>query len=122
LKSDKFRMVECLALSVVLFVACLVVSAHAPASLLAVSLFKAHLMSLAGWGGYWLDRWAFPYARPHDSLHDAADEIVHGSPKSARQVDPEVFSINMASAMGEWTMIRRALIMVGCLICVGLGA
>lgn len=27
--------------------------------------YKIMLVSLAAWGGYWLDRWLFPYARPH---------------------------------------------------------
>ena len=114
---DKSRMLGCLLLSVLLFTAS-TVAAHAdPTSLVAVSLFKAHLMSLAGWGGYWLDRWAFPYSRPHQHLLDAEDADIHGTPTG--DGDAVLASLSMTA---EWAMLRRALIMVGCLICVGLGA
>lgn len=78
--------------SIVLIAAAFFVQAHWPGSLVAVSLYKAHLMALGGWGGYWIDRVLFPYARP-DKVND------------------------MATAM-----LRRAIVVAACLVCVGLGA
>ena len=48
-----------------LVIAALVVQEVWPGSVVAVTLYKAHLMALGGWGGYWLDRALFPYQRPH---------------------------------------------------------
>jgi len=31
-------------------------------------LLKVNLLALAAWAGYWIDRSAFPYARPGDLL------------------------------------------------------
>lgn len=31
-------------------------------------LMKANLLALAAWAGYWIDRSAFPYARPGDLI------------------------------------------------------
>lgn len=73
------------------------VQARWPGSLLAVSLYKAHLMAMGGWGGYWIDRALFPYARP-DKM--AKIDGVYLGP----------------------SMLRRAIVVAACLICVGLGA
>jgi len=75
-------------------------------NLLSVSLYKAHLMSLGGWGGYWLDRMAFPYGRPHLFCKDGVCEI---------QTDQDATALNFAA-------IRRAIIMAASLICAGLAA
>lgn len=72
--------------------------------LLSVTFYKAHLMSLGGWGGYWLDRLIFPYARPHDFVYDCE---VNGK----QCVD----GFQAAS-------IRRAIIVAASLICVCLAA
>ncbi len=74
--------------------------------LVSVSLYKAHLMSLGGWGGYWLDRAAFPYGRPHQYCKDGVCEV---------QTDEDAEALNAAS-------IRRAIIIGASLICVGLAA
>ncbi|WP_085503657.1 putative holin [Burkholderia pseudomallei] len=70
--------------------------------LLSITFYKAHLMSLGGWGGYWLDRLIFPYARPH--------EFVEGD------VDAHCVASFQAAS------IRRAIIVAASLICVGLAA
>ncbi|AJX83180.1 Mu-like phage protein, BcepMu family [Burkholderia pseudomallei] len=70
--------------------------------LLSITFYKAHLMSLGGWGGYWLDRLIFPYARPH--------EFVEGD------VDAHCVAGFQAAS------IRRAIIVAASLICVGLAA
>ena len=61
-----------------------------------VIVYKINLILLAGPGGYWLDRWAFPYARPDRFL--TADGEVMGA-----------------------TMIRRAIIMGAAMLAVGMG-
>ncbi|WP_322037226.1 putative holin [Burkholderia cepacia] len=72
--------------------------------LLSVTFYKAHLMSLGGWGGYWLDRLIFPYARPHDFVDEC-------------EVDGKQCVDGFQAAS-----IRRAIIVAASLICVGLAA
>jgi hypothetical protein len=84
---------------------------------LPVMLYKLALVLLAGYVGYWLDRWLFPYARPdgylsrewraHDGTYpdDAADfAVVPG------------YEHIFAAAL-----LRRALIVLGVMLAVGLG-
>lgn len=108
------RMFTCALLTVVLFLAASHFRGADPSSLLAVSLYKAHLMSLGGWGGYWLDRWLFPYDRPHAYLEcdDSPEEVAEGF-ASAELVASNAFSN---------AMLRRAIIVAACVICAGLGA
>jgi hypothetical protein len=68
------------------------------ASLLSISFYKAHLLSLGGWGGYWIDRAIFPYARP-----------------SAFRDDPDRQTLHAAN-------LRRAIIVAASVICIGLAA
>lgn len=68
---------------------------------LPVSLYKLSLISMAGVGGYWLDRSLFPYARPDTFLKGSASD------RSAF-----IFGVSM---------LRRAIV-VGCAmlaICLG---
>lgn len=90
------------------------VQAGWPGSLVAVSLYKAHLMALGGWGGYWIDRALFPYDRPHEYLEgdDAGDEPLDGT----------VAISHVALQQFGLSMLRRAVVVAACLICVGLGA
>lgn len=88
------RMLLWALLTVALMCLALFVQAEFPGNVFAVTLYKAHLMALGGWGGYWLDRALFPYARPH--LVEAQDF--------------------------DNVMLRRAIIVAACLVCVGLGA
>jgi Putative 2/3 transmembrane domain holin len=67
------RMLLWLVLTLVLIVLAHVAQTQLPGSLAAVTLYKAHLLVLGGWVGYWLDRALFPYARPHQLL-DVFDE------------------------------------------------
>lgn len=97
------RMVVCLVLTLVLMALSLFLQQVIPGSLLAVTLYKAHLMALGGWGGYWLDRATFPYARPESILMTG----------SATDRTARIYCI---------AMLRRAIIVAACLICVGLGA
>lgn len=108
------RMLACLVLTLALMAVSLYLQAEWPGSLLAVTVYKAHLMALGGWGGYWLDRALFPYSRPHEYLmaEDASEELVQGE-FIGELVDSSSFS---------QSMLRRAIVVAACLICVGLGA
>lgn len=86
-------------------------------SLYAVSLYKCHLMSLGGWGGYWLDRALFPYARPHSYLEEE-EEL----PTDLRTDDGYVVGMLQGASDYPTSMLRRAIIVAACLVCVGLGA
>lgn len=110
------RMTLWLLLSIALFVSALIVADTWPGSIAAVTLHKAHLMSLGGWGGYWLDRGLFPYARPHTMLgHEFVDEV--------QIEDGQSVDVGWLQATeSHWAMLRRAVIVAACLICVGLGA
>lgn len=110
------RMLVCLVLTLVLMALSLYLQQVAPGSLLAVTLYKAHLMALGGWGGYWLDRGLFPYDRPHQYL--ISDEA-----RKPEEIS-EVFGILGVVQTGSFSqaMLRRAIIVAACLVCVGLGA
>lgn len=85
-----------------------------PGTLFAVTAYKAHLMSLGGWGGYWLDRALFPYDRPHEYLELADEPTVAAEDVASVEI--------VASHSFGAAMLRRAIIVAACLICVGLGA
>lgn len=123
--SFKFpRMLVWLVLTLVLIGLALLLQAEAPGSLVAVTLYKAHLLALGGWGGYWLDRALFPYDRPHCYLEDEEP----GALKPARlggEPQPEQTELDLqfvaSRSMGS-AALRRAIIVAACLITVGLGA
>lgn len=88
-----------------------------PSGLLAVTIYKAHLMALGGWGGYWLDRALFPYARPHSYLEEEAE-----LPPELQTGDGYVVGMLQGASDYPTSMLRRAIIVAACLVCVGLGA
>ena len=107
--------------SILLMAAACAAQSALPGTLLAVSLYKAHLLSLGGWGGYWLDRALFPYARPHELLDDAQDAADYGS--AAEQHGH--YSASTLATVGhtlDGAGLRRAIVVAACLLCVGLGA
>lgn len=115
------RMLVWLALTLVLMVLALVLQAEAPGNLVAVTLYKAHLLALGGWGGYWLDRALFPYGRPHEHRQDQEEVLLPedgGMPGSEMMTETVLMT---TSAFGQ-SMLRRAIIVAACLITVGLGA
>ena len=69
---------------------------------LPVSLYKLSLVALAAVAGYWIDRSAFPYARPHVCLVSAQNPETH--------------------ALFGFCMLRRAIIMAAAMLAMGLGA
>ncbi|HCY15595.1 MAG: hypothetical protein A2Z93_06275 [Curvibacter sp. GWA2_64_110] len=96
------RMLMCLVLTLALMISALLLQAHWPGTLVAVTAYKAHLMSMGGWGGYWLDRALFPYARP--------DSYLSGS------------NTDRTASCFTAAQLRRAIVVAACLVCVGLGA
>lgn len=113
------RMLVCLVLTLALMALSLFLQQVAPGSLLAVTFYKAHLMALGGWGGYWLDRGLFPYDRPHTYLLDDQPAIDDGGPCGQAT---QVSGVILTSGTFSQSMLRRAIIVAACLICVGLGA
>jgi hypothetical protein len=87
---------------------------------LAVVAFKGLLVSVAGVGGYYLDRSLFPYARPDGYLAlppGVRHSRVPGDPVTADYPVCEGYNTVFAVAM-----LRRAVI-IGCaMLAVGLGA
>lgn len=81
---------------------------------LPVSLYKLSLVSMAGVAGYWLDRSLFPYARPDEFM--ALPSSV-GSPFVSKRAVAPAQQIVFAAAM-----LRRAFIVVGAMLAIGLGA
>lgn len=111
------RMWLWLVATVLLAIAAHNAQARYPGLLIAVSLYKAHLMSLGGWGGYWLDRALYPYARPHSYLED--EEVV---PPDLQPGEDFVLGQLLNTHDYPLAMLRRAVIVAACLVCVGLGA
>jgi hypothetical protein len=114
MKNQSPRMLGWALLTVVLISIALFVHEAYPGTLLAVTLYKAHLMALGGWGGYWLDRALFPYDRPHQYLQLADDPEEMAEDLASAEL--------VASSSFGHAMLRRAIIVAACLICVGLGA
>lgn len=114
------RFTWCLLISAVLMI--LAYNFREAEPLISVSLYKAHLMSLGGWCGYWLDRVAFPYGRPH--VFDNCDEKQDAWPPSVYDPLNEKLFDNaiQKTAKLNFASIRRAIIIAASLICVGIGA
>lgn len=70
-----------------------------------VALWKSALVASAAFGGYWLDRTLFPYARPHTLTADENDAMWSKD-------DPQ-------GHVFVGSMIRRALLVIGAMIAVG---
>ncbi|MGD9643907.1 MAG: putative holin [Elusimicrobiales bacterium] len=107
------RMLACLVLAGMLAAGVAVLS---PAQL-PVAAYKLCLVSIAGYLGYWLDRWCFPYARP-DSFLVAADWRAEKQPAADAANHPVAPGCEQVYAAA---MLRRALIMLGAMLAMGLG-
>ena len=91
-----------------------------------VTVYKLSLVTLAGVVGYWLDRELFPYARP--DLFMVLDAVP--DPNKGGLCDPDLeeceytpTSITAANRLPfAVSMLRRALIVMGAMIAMGLGA
>ena len=72
---------------------------------------------MAGYLGYWLDRWCFPYARP-DSFLAAADWRTDANAAADQANHPVAAGYEQIFSA---SMLRRALIMLGTMLAMGLG-
>ena len=100
-----------------------------------VTVYKLSLVALAAVAGYWIDRSLFPCARP-----DLFFELRHGSEDAPQETSftnlagvvsfaGQETAINLKNArpdelmrLAGVSMIRRAAIVVGAMLAVGLGA
>lgn len=90
-------------------------------SIVAVTLYKCHLMALGGWGGYWLDRMLSPYDRPHQHLEEDGEALAAATPDPSE--DGATLSLSaFGNPLLAQAQLRRAVIVAACLICAGLGA
>jgi len=115
------RMTLLAVVSIILFIACQVLQEHAAGSLLAVTIYKAHMAGIAGWLGYWIDRGLFPYSRPHELLDQAEDATLHGVPPPQLQDTTDYLYCDLYSHYNQATL-RRAIIVAACIIGICLGA
>lgn len=104
----KFRMAHWLIISLLLLALIYVLAPQE----LPVVLDKLTQVSLFAWLGYWIDRTLFPYARPHQFQPD--DKAHINGPDAA-----SVYRSMVILFVG--CMIRRALIVVGCMLAGSLG-
>lgn len=107
------RMLACLVLAVALVAGLAVVSPPQ----LPVAGYKLCLVVLAGLLGYWLDRWLFPYARPDGYLVQEWRAHGHEYPDSVAdfEVVPGYETVFAAANL------RRALVVLGAMLAMGLG-
>lgn len=113
------RLTEVLVISVLLFIAAALVQRYAPGNILAVSLYKMHMVSIAGWCGYWLFRFLEPYGRPHSYLLEAEDIQDHGGPAQRDDLIADCVRLN---ELFEQATLRRTIIVAACVIGICLGA
>ena len=104
--------------------ACLSLAFGALAGVISVSppqgpviLYKLALVLTAGVAGYWLDRWVFPYSRPDGYLK--TEWRSHGANWPDDKADFEVEQQHMLVFAAS--MVRRALIIAGAMLAVGMG-
>ena len=116
------RMLWAMLVSLGLFAAAHLGQQYWPGTLLAVSLYKAHLLALGGWAGYWLDRALFPYGRPHEPLAAIDDALVHGGPASAEGFTQGFAVLPQFACAANDMMLRRAIVVAACLLTVALAA
>lgn len=106
------RMFGCLLLAALLFG---MVAWIAPQQV-GIVIYKLALVLLAGYAGYWLDAWAFPYAHPSGYLARPWRENKGFRP------DTSDFPIAVSQV---WPFLvaclRRAGIIIGAMLAVGLG-
>lgn len=84
-----------------------------------VTIYKLGLVFASASAGYWIDRVTFPYARP-DRLQD--EHMDFDEPLVDEETNGLVVGATLYHPTFAHAMIRRAIIMAACMICVGLGA
>lgn len=100
-----------------------------------VTVYKLSLVALAAVSGYWIDRSLFPYARPdlffelRHGVEDAPPDTTFTSLAGVVSFAEQETAINLENArpdelmrLAGVAMLRRAAIVVGAMLAVGLGA
>lgn len=100
----------------------LVIACIAPQQL-PVTLYKLSLITIAAVIGYWIDREMFPYARP-DSFIDSspggsAEPALDETDHALLLIDPGAQNLARLFAAAQ---LRRALVVLACIIAAALGA
>ena len=129
--ATRWRMTDWLLVALAL---ALVVFLIAPQQL-PVSIYKLSLVSMAAVAGYWIDRSLFPYARPdlffelRHGVEDAPPDTTFTSLAGVVSFAEQETAINLENArpdelmrLAGVAMLRRAAIVVGAMLAVGLGA
>lgn len=116
------RMMGCLVTGVALLLAAAFWDLVLPGNPVARLLFSASLLAMGGWGGYWLDRALFPYDRPHLYLLDDGDELDPDDGLDAAALGGDSTLQVCAGASFSYAMLRRAIVVAACLLCLGLAA
>jgi len=106
------RLLACLVVGVALLSA---VALLAPQQL-GVILYKSCLLTLAGYGGYWLDRWVFPYGRPDGYLAKTWQTVAGATQDGADYAVAAGYELVFSLAC-----LRRCLIMFAAIVGMGLG-
>lgn len=108
--ANPFRMVIC----GVAALACLFLVAAASPVQLPVTVYKLALVLLAGYLGYWMDVWLFPYSRPDGYLRRNWQEQQGFKPDAPDHEIVLGYETIFAAAL-----IRRAIIVGLCMLAVG---
>jgi hypothetical protein len=103
------RMTDWLIITAILFI---IIYQVAPQQL-PLSVYKLSLVTMAAVFGYWIDRSAFPLARPHRFMQKAASP---GSPYVSEVTVAPTLQIAFAACM-----LRRAIIIGAAMIAASLG-
>lgn len=104
---------------VFLCAATVAVEALALPPLFQVALYKGFLLFAASHAGYWIDRVLFPYARPDQILH--AQELEAEIDLNDLADDDAVCTVGIEPSF-DAACLRRAIIVVGVMVCVAFGA
>ncbi|AXF86428.1 hypothetical protein DTO96_102182 [Ephemeroptericola cinctiostellae] len=105
----------------VLAVFLLGVALLAEPQLFGVTVYKLGLVFASASAGYWIDRVTFPYARP-DKVAEEHVDFSEPIPTTEDEHEGLIVGASLYSPLYGQTMLRRAVIMAACMICVGLGA
>ena len=91
--------------------------------LLEVTVYKLGLVFASASAGYWIDRVTFPYARPDQVAENelSLDRVPNYKDETHVRSAAHDY-ITLGAMLMSQSMIRRAIIMAACMICVGLGA
>jgi hypothetical protein len=80
-------------------------------------LYGVLKVSLLGYVGYWIDRWLFPYARPHEHWFgvDPPEEIAPAADAESLTHD-ELQVLSESGYITATPQIRRAIIIAACIL------